>query len=535
MSFDSGRRTHHVKRYTETARGAAARMAAGQDKHGAMQMQPDDGYVKEIDYTHGYCAELAPALLDLACIARGISGLPSGRPIRYLEIAFGQGVPLNLHAAACPGEYWGFDFNPAHAANARALTAASGSGAILLADSFAQFAARQGGPQFDVVAMHGTWSWISAENRRLVVEIVREKLAPGGLFYVSYNCSPGWATEIPLRHLLVQHAEVSGSGEALTARIDASLAFAQSLGEAGARFFETHPRARDWLENMRGRSRQYLAHEYFNRDWHPMPFSDVASALAAADVTFAAPATASEYLDGLALPAAARKLLEGIHHPVLRQTTLDFFINRRFRRDVFVKEPNTLEPDAREQRLRATPFVLLQAPGHVALNLDIAGGTVALGPEVAEPFLAAMAAADYAAKTLDELAHCPQCRTIAFADLAHAALMLTGAGSLHPAQSKPAIEKAAPRCKALNAYLLDQAALGDSVPALASPVTGAGVFMARQELLFLRARALGLTGEDDWASDALERIEGSDLQVLRANARAFARFRLPVLKALGIA
>ena len=65
--------------------------------------------------------------------------------------------------------------------------------------------------QFDLIAMHGTWSWISAGNRHLVVEILRRLLAPGGVCLISYNCLPGWAGELPLRRLL---NEFSAGGDA---------------------------------------------------------------------------------------------------------------------------------------------------------------------------------------------------------------------------------------------------------------------------------------------------------------------------------
>ena len=275
-------------------------------------MQADDGYVQEIDYTHGYCSDSLPSRLALACVSRGLPAFPADRPVRYLELAFGQGVSLNIHAAACAGEFWGIDFNPAHVANARELAAAAGPGVRLFDDSLAEFAARDDVPQFDVIALHGTWSWISAENRKRVVDILRRKLVPEGLFYVSYNCWPGWATEIPLRHLLTQHAELSGSKHGLAAKIDASMDFAEAMIDAGAKYFEAHARLKDWLSDMRGRSRSYLAHEYFNRDWHPMPFPEVARALSAADLGFATSATIAGQGDGLGLTDKARALHAGI-------------------------------------------------------------------------------------------------------------------------------------------------------------------------------------------------------------------------------
>ncbi len=511
-----------------------------------------DGYVNELDYTHGYYRELAPAHLDLACISRGVSTLLEYRPLRYLELAFGQGMSVNIHAAACQGEFWGIDFNPTHAINARDLATASGSGAQLFDDSFEDFAARDDVPEFDVITMHGTWSWISPENRHLVVEILRRKLAPGGVFYMSYNCWPGWATEMPLRHLLTEHAELaSAEAPGLIAKIDAAMEFAQSLVDSDAKYFRVHPGLKDWLEKMRKLSRNYLAHEYFNRDWHPMPSSEVARALSAAKLTFATSATLGEHIDGLGLPEKSRKLLEGIKHPLLRETVLDFIHNQRFRRDIFVKGPRTLHPAARNERLRSMPFMLVQHPDHVPMKVAIAGGEAELHPDVYRPFIEAMAEDGYAPKTLRQLEAHPKCAKLDLPKLTQAALMLTGAGSLHPAQPPSAIEEAAPRCAALNERILDRAAVSDNVSALASPVIGAGVFAARQEMLFIRAIQRGHKAPEQWAQHAWECLEANgqrlvvadkaletpaeNLARLNEDAEAFSRIRLPALKALRIA
>ncbi|HYQ25689.1 MAG TPA: class I SAM-dependent methyltransferase [Polyangiaceae bacterium] len=152
------------------------------------------GYVQSIDYTHHYCRELSPSLLDFACLSRGISTNLADRPLKYLELGFGQGLSLNVHAAASQGEFWGTDFIPAHVANAREL--AAHSGARLFEDSFEDFARRADLPELDVIGMHGTWSWISAQNRAVVLDLVRRKLAPGGVFYLSYNALPGCAAEL---------------------------------------------------------------------------------------------------------------------------------------------------------------------------------------------------------------------------------------------------------------------------------------------------------------------------------------------------
>src|SRR5262249_48536004 len=154
------------------------------------------GYVTEIDYTHGYYRELCPGVLRLACLSAGIAP-PSTKPLRYLELGYGQGLSLNIHAAAIASEFWGTDFNPTQVAHARALADASGSGVNLLDDSFAELAARQDLPEFDVIALHGIWSWISEENSRAIVDLIGRKLRVGGMLYISYNCLPGWSPMLP--------------------------------------------------------------------------------------------------------------------------------------------------------------------------------------------------------------------------------------------------------------------------------------------------------------------------------------------------
>ena len=102
-------------------------------------MSWSDGYVFEVDYTHGYYRELSPSALALSSLSAGIKA-SSGHPMRYLELGFGQGLSLNIHAAACQGEYWGTDFNPSQVANAREMAIASGSGAKIFDYSFLELA-----------------------------------------------------------------------------------------------------------------------------------------------------------------------------------------------------------------------------------------------------------------------------------------------------------------------------------------------------------------------------------------------------------
>src|SRR5689334_22795484 len=98
-------------------------------------MDWSSGYVVEIDYTHGYFRELDPNLLRLACALVGVAP-PPAKDFTYLELGFGQGLSLNIHAAAHQGAFWGSDFMPNQVAQARWLAQAAGSQLIALEDSF---------------------------------------------------------------------------------------------------------------------------------------------------------------------------------------------------------------------------------------------------------------------------------------------------------------------------------------------------------------------------------------------------------------
>jgi hypothetical protein len=80
-----------------------------------------EGYVTEIDYTPGYYPELNPLRVRLALLGAGLAC----REIRSAcELGYGQGLSVNVHAAAGGVSWAGTDFNPVHAAGAQALASA---------------------------------------------------------------------------------------------------------------------------------------------------------------------------------------------------------------------------------------------------------------------------------------------------------------------------------------------------------------------------------------------------------------------------
>ena len=107
------------------------------------------GYVSELGYTYGYYEELNPNHIDLCLLSKG---LQPPTITHALELGFGQGVSINIHAAASDVTWAGTDFNPSQASFARQLAGQSGAKANLLDASFQEFLANDDTPSTNSLA-----------------------------------------------------------------------------------------------------------------------------------------------------------------------------------------------------------------------------------------------------------------------------------------------------------------------------------------------------------------------------------------------
>lgn len=508
------------------------------------------GYRTDIDYTFGYYRELAPGQLDFALLLAGFEP-PQRTGLRYLELGYGQGVSAAIHAAASPGEYWGADFNPSHAAHAQGLVRASGAAAELTDEGFAEMLARDDLPPMDYIVMHGIWSWISDETRRTLVETFRKRLRVGGGLFFSYNTYPGWTANVPLRHLIATHAQHVGSdAQGPLARDSAALAFGAQLAATGARFFDANPHAKVQLEAIGGQDSHYVAHEYFNGIQSPMYFSEADRWLSDAKLSYACAASPLDQIDVFNLTAAQSELLGAMGEGVMRETVRDYMLNRSFRRDLFTRGARRLSPLERRTRLHATRIVLTIRPDDAPTSVQGGAGEATLRTAIYQPIIDALAASE-APVTLGALAADPKLAALPPGALIEAVAVLIGQGSAHPANSDAAIAAAEPRTARLNAYLTDRARMSGEINHLASPVTGGGVTVGRFEQMFLSARFRGLKTPAAWAKDAWEAfseqnqglaIDGERLTTAEASierltrmAKAMADTRLPLLRRLKVA
>ncbi|MBO9547735.1 class I SAM-dependent methyltransferase [Caulobacter sp.] len=503
------------------------------------------GYAVETGYTYHTYPELNPVRAALPLLLKGVR---APKIETACELGFGQGCSAAVHAAAQADiEWWGCDFAPAHAVFARDLVSASGAPAHFTDDSFEEFAAQPDLPDFDFIALHGIWSWVSDETRGQIVAFLRRKLKPGGIVYITYNTMPGWAVAAPLRHLMKRHVDLMGvPARGPQANLGAALSDMQRFFALDPAYSRIVPGVVDRLNGLLSQDRTYLVHEYLGGHWQPMWFAELEQHLAAAKLSFGASAWMTDHIDGLNLSPDMLGFLAELPDPSLRETFRDVAVQAQFRRDYWLRGAQTLNPSEQRRALRDQRVVLARpASERPATATGTYAETRLEGPGYDALYDALK---DHQPRTLGELeAAMPE--GTPFPDMAQALVALMSQGAVLPAQTAQAATRSAGTARALNLELARRAAEADNLGFLAAPVTGGALNASRFDQLFWLGMQEG-GGPEDWAryADGVLARQGQTLVsggapmspdavlgALEAQARAFAENDLPCWRGLGVA
>ncbi|MEP2716942.1 class I SAM-dependent methyltransferase [Pseudophaeobacter sp.] len=506
------------------------------------------GYVADVDYTHGFFRELTPAVMAHSAVSRGQMHTLNRPGLTYCELGCGQGFTANLLAAANPHiEFHAMDFMPGHIANARELAAEAGLENVHFYErSFADFEQEEDLPkQFDVIALHGVFSWVSKENQQLILDFIGRRLASGGMVYVSYNSMVAWASAIPLRKVMLDRA--ARSNAPITDKVDDALIFANELEAVGAKFFIDNPSASARLSSAATMPRDYLAHELFNADWTPFHFADLAAQMGQAKLDFLGSSCVLDHVDDISLTPKQIDFLAAEVDPVCREDLRDVLVNEQFRSDLFVKGGRKHTERGAVGAWFETPLSLSMRYNGGTLKLRWRQGEIALDHAEYGPILKALSAGPATVRNLlDQGAF----GRMNWGQISRLLTILVGSEILTPCLPLEGIESRRSRCEVFNLAVCTRAEESESLGFLASPVTGGGIELDRFEQLFLLAHSEGMKLPSDWAEMVwgLMSAQGQRLQhegqvlehdadnlaLLKARAAAFASRRLPMCEALGV-
>jgi hypothetical protein len=234
---------------------------------------------------------------------------------------------------------------------------------------------------------------------------------------------------------------------------------------------------------------------------------------------------------------------------MLRETTRDFMVNARFRRDYWVKGLRKLTSEEQFEQLCQLRVMLVTHRADVLLKARGAIGEVRLKDSVYLPILEALD--DHRPKTLGQIMQAVDGKGLVFAEVLQACIILSSQGHLIAVQDDNVINHTKAQCDTLNAHVFSKAKASNDLGFVASPVTGGGVSVGRFQQLFLLAIREGLQQPSDWAQfvwqillaqDQKVAIEGKTLDSeddnineLTTLANLFEAKQLPILKALKIA
>jgi SAM-dependent methyltransferase len=131
---------------------------------------------------------------------------------RFLEIGCGDGSNLIPMAYALPGSrFVGIDLATEPIAAGQAMIGGLGLENILLATADL----RNLGPdfgEFDYIVAHGVYSWVPPEVRDGLLRVSWERLAPGGVAFISYNAYPGRHLRQMMREMMLYHTRRAADG-----------------------------------------------------------------------------------------------------------------------------------------------------------------------------------------------------------------------------------------------------------------------------------------------------------------------------------
>lgn len=510
------------------------------------------GYVTDVSYIPGVYREQSPELIQFAMLLSGLmpAGLESDSAA-YCELGFGLGVGLAGLAAGHPkDQFWGIDFFPEQVSYARQFLVDACPNLQLFDDSFEEFADRET-PQFDFITLHGIWSWISEENQRAIVRLLKRKLKVGGAVYVSYNAQPGWQLAAPLRDLLSQHAAVaSASGAPSTAKVQEAMALVDRLAQNNAVAIAANRALVERFNSVKTMPLAYVAHEYLNEHWKPVYFSEVAAAMSDAKLSYAGSAKILRMIDSVNVSPAGLQHLQTIANPILREVLRDFYMNTMFRQDVFARGARRLNVVERERMLDEVRLVLVADPSALTYKVTTALGESTMQEDIYRPLVESLERAGSQGMTIAQLSEHVALRSRPKASAWEAAMLLVATDAACPIVD-PRPNDARQSAAALNRRFAQLNHQGQALDFRVSPVTFGPGALDRVQGLMIEAHERGIREPAEMAKDVwtvLKRLgqrvvkdgkalesEEDNLAQLRAVAKEFLKSGLRRYQRLGFA
>lgn len=448
----------------------------------------NEGYITDEEYIDCYTVELSPLMLNFSCTLAGINvglsdrvGVNDG--FSYLELGFGRGTSINIHAATFDGNFVGTDFNAAHTLIAR--TNAINGNVKHYEDSFSELLTRFADekPQFDYIVFHGVFSWIPRAAQDSIIEIIRRHLKPGGIVYNSYNCYPGWAPKAPSRHLFsLFHSHTAGN---LNDRIDKLVTFFEDFLKTDSLYTKTTPQNSQLLKELKSfipLKRSYIAHEYLNGTWDIFYFTDMVKRMSEAKCNFACSGKVLEHYEDLHISPEGIAFLNTIEDKIFREQLKDYYMCKQFRVDIYTKGHINLTRNEATEKVLNTEFVLTNTLDAFQATIKLTRGEGTLTRDIYDKILEVLNNNNAQPKTAREIVETTK---IPFAKVLNSLCILMSQGMAMPTQI--ITSKVKEQSDNFNAALFERQSKQASSLYVASPLIGCAINIGETEQIMIKA------------------------------------------------
>lgn len=186
---------------------------------------------------------------------------------------------------------------------------------------------------FDYILCHGVFSWVELEVQDRIFELVRDRMTPTGVAYISYNTYPGWHLRESVRHMMRYHA---GQFEAASEQVEQARALLAFLASATGKEGPYAELLNREVERLSRANDSYLFHEHLEQTNTPMYFHQFIERAELAGLFYLSEASVSDMLTSH-FPADVAETLERISADILHlEQYMDFVRNRQFRQTLLV-------------------------------------------------------------------------------------------------------------------------------------------------------------------------------------------------------
>lgn len=299
----------------------------------SLAVEYDDVLYGDLAFFHTHPSHLASvaALCGLP--------VPPVENARVLEIGCGTGFNLLAMSRSLPEAHLvGIDLSEKQIQYGRTIAAAIGADRVdLRFGRLEELDASIG--EFDYIVAHGVYSWVPPDVQVALLNLIRDRLAPHGIGYVSYNTLPGWnfrgivrdAMRFLVPDTVAPFERVTAAREAVRTMLDA-------LPENDSTYAKV---LQEEIASSSTEADYYMLHEYFAEYNRPVLFADFAKSLADAGLQFLSESRFGT--SSFAQLGEDRKALDPAGDDLIRREQYhDFRWQRYFRQSLVVHASRTV-------------------------------------------------------------------------------------------------------------------------------------------------------------------------------------------------